>query len=76
LDKSTKILLEKRADVNAKGGFKGNALQTASSRGHNQIFKQLFDKGAGFNVQGGDYRRDWCLRPYQKARLQELQAVI
>ena len=34
-------LLEEGADVNAQGGHYDNALQTASDRGHGQIFQRL-----------------------------------
>jgi ankyrin repeat protein len=39
------------ADVNAKGGEYGNALQAASARGHKAIVKLLLD----VNTQGGEY---------------------
>ncbi|KAK4220431.1 ankyrin repeat-containing domain protein [Podospora fimiseda] len=45
----------KGADVNAQGGEYGNALQAASSRGHQEIVKLLLDKGADVNAQGGQY---------------------
>jgi hypothetical protein len=32
-----KLLLDKGADVNAKGGYYGNALQAASGNGHEQV---------------------------------------
>jgi ankyrin repeat protein len=38
-----KLLLEAGADVNAKGGDYGNALQAASSRGHESVVKLLLD---------------------------------
>jgi ankyrin repeat protein len=41
-----KLLLNKGADINAQGGFYGNALQAASFRGHNQVMKMLRDEGA------------------------------
>jgi len=39
-------LLGKGADVNAPGGYCGNALQAASVRGYEAITKRLLDKGA------------------------------
>jgi ankyrin repeat protein len=33
----------------------GNALQAASSGGHEAIVKLLLEKGADVNAQGGDY---------------------
>ncbi|KAF8239814.1 hypothetical protein L208DRAFT_1102904, partial [Tricholoma matsutake] len=47
------ILIQKGEDVNAQGGFQGNALQAASSRGHQEIVKLLIEKGADVNAQGG-----------------------
>jgi ankyrin repeat protein len=48
-------LLDKGADVNAQGGLYGNALQAASSRGHETVVRLLLDKGADVNVQGGHF---------------------
>ncbi|KAK4198015.1 Pfs, NACHT and ankyrin domain protein [Triangularia verruculosa] len=48
-------LIGKGADVNAQGGYYGNALQAASSEGHQEIVKLLLDKGADVNAQGGEY---------------------
>ncbi|KAL6410100.1 hypothetical protein AUP68_06511 [Ilyonectria robusta] len=48
-------LVDKGADVNAQGGFYGNALQAASHRGHHEIVQLLLDKGADVNAQGGFY---------------------
>jgi hypothetical protein len=47
-------LIGKGADVNAQGGEFGNALQAASSKGHQEIVKLLLDKGADVNAQGGE----------------------
>jgi ankyrin repeat protein len=49
------LLLDKGADVNAQGGYYGNALQAASFGGHEQVVKMLLDKGANVNAQAGDY---------------------
>ncbi|KAF2259137.1 hypothetical protein CC78DRAFT_586295, partial [Lojkania enalia] len=48
-------LLNRGTDVNAQGGFYGNALQAASEGGHEQIVRLLVDKGADVNAQGGFY---------------------
>ncbi|SLM34065.1 P-loop containing nucleoside triphosphate hydrolase, partial [Lasallia pustulata] len=45
--------LDEGADINAQGGFHGNALQAASERGHDQVVRMLLDKGADVNAQGG-----------------------
>ena len=44
-----RLLLEKGADVNAQGGYYGNALQAASARGHEAVVRLLLDKGARFS---------------------------
>ncbi|KAK3216150.1 hypothetical protein GRF29_8g2378422 [Pseudopithomyces chartarum] len=46
---------EKGADVNAQGGKYGNALQTASAEGEQEIIRLLLEKGADVNAQGGYY---------------------
>lgn len=51
----TKLLFNKGADVNAKGGLYGNALQVASCEGHEVIAKLLLGKGADVNAHGGEY---------------------
>jgi ankyrin repeat protein len=43
--------LDKGADVNAQGGYFGNALQAASAEGYQEIVQLLLDKGA----QDGEY---------------------
>ncbi|KAH6838311.1 vegetative incompatibility protein HET-E-1 [Alternaria alternata] len=51
----TRLLLDKGAEVNAQGGYYGNALQAASWGGHEQVVKTLLDAGAEVNAQGGHY---------------------
>jgi ankyrin repeat protein len=51
----TKLQLDKDADVNAQGGYCGNALQAASVGGHKQVVKMLLNKDADINAQGGYY---------------------
>ncbi|KAJ7852910.1 hypothetical protein B0H14DRAFT_3136992 [Mycena olivaceomarginata] len=53
--KICKLLLDKGADVNAQGGYYGNALHIAAYRGHDKIVQVLLDKGADVNAQGGEY---------------------
>ena len=48
-------LAEVSTDINAQGGWYGNALQAASAQGHEAIVRQLLDKGADINAQGGRY---------------------
>ena len=57
--------MEKGADVNAQGGWYGNALQAASSEGHEQIVRLLAEKGADFNAKNNDGPIYWHLI-YQK----------
>jgi hypothetical protein len=51
----TKLMLDNKADVNAQGGYYGNALQAASAGGHEQVVKMLLNNNANVNAQGGDY---------------------
>ncbi|KXJ86460.1 hypothetical protein Micbo1qcDRAFT_219483 [Microdochium bolleyi] len=55
LARTAKALLEKDADINARGGRYGNALQAASLGGHAEVVKLLVEKGANINAQGGRY---------------------
>jgi hypothetical protein len=50
-----RLISESDTDINAQGGYYGNALQAASVRGHEQVVKLLLDKGAEINAQGGYY---------------------
>src|SRR5690242_4447683 len=45
-----KMLLDKGADVNALGGYHGNALLVASFKGFTQVVEILLDKGADVNA--------------------------
>lgn len=49
------VLLEKRFDVNAMGGYYGNAVQAASMMGHGKIVSLLLENGADVNAEGGPY---------------------
>ncbi|KAJ7215061.1 hypothetical protein GGX14DRAFT_338766, partial [Mycena pura] len=49
------LLLEKGADINARGGEYGNALQAAAYQGNTEILHLLLEKGADINAQGGQY---------------------
>jgi ankyrin repeat protein len=50
---TAKELADQGVNVNAHGGYYGNALQAASSGGHTAIVKLLLEKGAYVNAQGG-----------------------
>jgi ankyrin repeat protein len=45
------VLLSKGADINAQGGYYSNALQAATSRGHDGIVEVLLSKGAMQGLQ-------------------------
>ncbi len=45
------MLLNKGAEVNAQGGEYGNALQAASSGGHEKVVQTLLNKGAEVKTQ-------------------------
>ncbi|KAH6978413.1 hypothetical protein EDB82DRAFT_546596 [Fusarium venenatum] len=55
LIKAVGNLITEGANVNAKGGNYGNALQAASYEGHREVIQLLLDKGADVNAQGGKY---------------------
>lgn len=40
------LLLSKGADVNARGGYYGSALQWASAKGHEQMVQMFLQHGA------------------------------
>jgi hypothetical protein len=48
-------LLASGADVNARGGGYGSAVQAAAAGGDTEIVQLLVDKGADVNAQGGYY---------------------
>jgi ankyrin repeat protein len=54
-DTVVQLLLDEDADVNAEGGYSGNALQAASAEGHTQIVEMLLNKGAYVSAWGGNY---------------------
>ena len=54
-DQPIQLLLDQGADINAQGGYCGNALQAASVGGHDQVVQMLLNKGADVNAQGRRY---------------------
>jgi len=54
-DKAVQILVDRGANVNARGGEYGNALQAASSGGHDKVVQILINGGADITAQGGQY---------------------
>ncbi|CEO61082.1 Putative Ankyrin repeat protein [Penicillium brasilianum] len=54
-EKVVQLLLDCGADINAQGGFYGDALKAACSEGHHRIAQLLLERGANVNVQGGQY---------------------
>ena len=53
LANTTSRLVQEGADVNAQGGWWGNALQAASYGGHDKIVELLLSESANVNAQGG-----------------------
>ncbi|KAH8821892.1 hypothetical protein F5884DRAFT_746178 [Xylogone sp. PMI_703] len=49
------LLLDRGADVNAKGGRYGNALQAAAVNGNSKAIELLIAKGADIHAKGGPY---------------------
>lgn len=49
------FLLDNGADINALGGFYGNALQASSTKEHKEIVELLLENRADVNAQGGIY---------------------
>jgi ankyrin repeat protein len=47
------MLLDKGADVNARGGVFGNVLQAAVARGCTTIVELLLERGADVDARGG-----------------------
>jgi len=47
--------LREAQTLTKKGGMYGNALQAASSEGHDMIVQLLLDKGAEVKAKGGHY---------------------
>jgi Ankyrin repeats (3 copies) len=55
LSKVIENILPQVTNVNARGGWYGNALQAASLGGHEKVVQMLVDAGADVNAQGGYY---------------------
>ncbi|KAH8773371.1 ankyrin repeat-containing domain protein [Hyaloscypha sp. PMI_1271] len=49
------LAAQKKADVDAQGGFYGTALQAAAADGHTEIIQRLLGAGATVNVPCGHY---------------------
>jgi ankyrin repeat protein len=62
-NKVVQVLLDKGADVNAKGGRYGIALEAASAGGHEMVVQILLEKGADVNADGGRYRNALQVAP-------------
>ena len=53
--KVVRMLLNNNADINAQGGYFGNALQAVSSGGHEKLAQILLNNNTHVNTQGGEY---------------------
>ncbi|KAJ6006651.1 Pfs NACHT and Ankyrin domain protein [Penicillium sp. IBT 35674x] len=69
-----RVLIGKGADVNAQGGYYGNALQVASSQGHRDVVELLLYKEADVNAQGGHYGN--ALRAASQYGSEEIVALL
>ncbi|KAJ7266745.1 ankyrin repeat domain-containing protein [Mycena rebaudengoi] len=49
------LLISQGANMNAQGGYYGNALQAASVKGHEAVVQLLLNRGADVRAQGGHY---------------------
>lgn len=80
--RAVRLLLKKRADVNAKDTFGRTALMLAAAGGHLNVVKALLAAGADANAKGatfhfGDYSvLIAALRPENKSWLQVVDALI
>lgn len=54
-----KILLDRGANVNAKGGVLGSPLMAAVYQGHKEVVEMLIERGADVNATGGFYGSVW-----------------
>lgn len=54
-EEAVSLLVNRGADVNAAGGFHGNALQGAVFKNSERIIQLLIDEGADINASGGRY---------------------
>ncbi|KAK0514475.1 hypothetical protein JMJ35_003092 [Cladonia borealis] len=62
-------------EINAQGGFYGNALQAASYKGHKEVVQLLLDSGAYINAQGGHYSNALQAASY-KGRKEVVQLLL
>ena len=75
LIRSVKSILDRGADINAPGGFYGNALHAASYQGHIQVVQMLLNQGASINAQGGYYGNALHAASYQ-GHIQVVQILL
>lgn len=52
---SVRPLLDRRANINARGGQHGNALQASAANKHENLLKFLLGNGADIDAEDGGY---------------------
>ncbi|KAF3010908.1 hypothetical protein E8E13_009917 [Curvularia kusanoi] len=52
---TAQMLIDMHANIDAQGGYYGNALQAASYGDHKRVVKMLLEKNVNVNAQGGQY---------------------
>ena len=68
LSEVVESIVRQNTDINAQGGFYGNALQAASVEGHEKVVQMLLDRGAEVNAQSGWYVNAFVTRLRPRAK--------
>jgi ankyrin repeat protein len=55
-EETVKLLLERGATINIRGGKYETALQCAAKHGRLEVVKLLLDNGADLTIEGGKYK--------------------
>lgn len=65
--------LDRGADINARGGYYGNALPAPLKRSHGKVVQMLLDQGADVSAQSGE--NSACIQTFQENPLLERWTV-